>query len=55
MSISSEVTSFLHHVSLFTQWGKSALMNAVSNGMSEIISLLLKAGADTDLQTDVCT
>ena len=42
-------------MSFFTQWGKSALTYAVRSGMSEIISLLLKAGADTDHQTEVCT
>ena len=38
------------HISVTTQWGNSALMIAAIKGMTEVVSLLLKAGANTDFQ-----
>ena len=41
-------------MSVITQWdGESALMMAVREGWTEVVSLLLKAGANTDLQNKV--
>lgn len=40
-------------VSVTTQKGWSPLMVAVSKGRTEVVSLLLEAGANTDLQTNV--
>ena len=41
-------------MSVITQWpGDSALMMAAREGMTEVVSLLLKAGANTDLQNEV--
>ena len=41
------------HMSLITQGGDSALTMAVSEGRTEVVPLLLKAGANTDLQDRV--
>ena len=48
-----EVISVSLHMSVITQDGDSALMMAVREGMTEVISLLLKTGAKTDLQNKV--
>ena len=40
-------------MSVITQDGNSALMMAVGEGKTEIVSLLLIAGANTDLQNKV--
>ena len=40
-------------MSVITQDGNSALMIAVRDGRTEVISLLLKAGANIDLQNKV--
>ena len=40
-------------MSVITQDGNSALMMAVREGRTEIVSLLLKAGANTELQNKV--
>ena len=40
-------------MSVITQDGNSALMLAARRGMTEIVSLLLKARAKTDLQNKV--
>ena len=48
-----EVISVSLHMSVITQWGDSALMMATRKGKTEIVSLLLQAGADTDLQNKV--
>ena len=40
-------------MSVITQDGDSALMIAVREGRTEVVSLLLKAGANTDLQNKV--
>ena len=37
-------------MSVITQYGDSALMMAVRRGITEVVSLLLKAGANIDLQ-----
>ena len=50
-----EVISVSLHMSVITQDGNSALINAASNGSStEVASLLLKAGANIHLQNKVC-
>ena len=41
------------HISVITQDGDSALMIAVRWSRTEVVSLLLKAGANTDLQNKV--
>ena len=41
------------HMSVITQDGNSVLMMAVREGMTEVVSLLLEAGANTDLQNEV--
>ena len=38
---------------VITQTGLSSLMDAASNGMTEVVSLLLEAGADTHIQNKV--
>ena len=48
-----EVICVSLHMSVITQDGDSALMMAVREGMTEVFSLLLKAGANTDLQNKV--
>ena len=40
-------------MSVITQWGESPLMLAAGNGSTEVISLLVKAGAALDLQDKV--
>ena len=45
---------FSLHMSVITQFdGNSALMMAARQGRTEVVSLLLKAGANTDLQNNV--
>ena len=41
------------HLSVITQGGDSALMMAVREGRTEVVSLLLEAGADIHLQNEV--
>ena len=40
-----EVISVSLHISVITQYGDSALMMAVREGRSEVVSLLLEAGS----------
>ena len=40
-------------MSVITQDGESVLIMAASEGMWDVVSLLLKAGANTDLQNKV--
>ena len=50
-----EVISVSLHMSVITQYGESALMMAARRwDGTEVVSLLLKAGANTDLQNKVC-
>ena len=42
------------HMSVITQGGVSALMWAASNGETEAVVELVKAGANVDMQTKVC-
>ena len=49
-----EVISVSLHMSVITQDGDSALMKAVREGRTKVVPLLLKAGANTDLQHKVC-
>ena len=48
-----EVISVSLHMSVITQDGESALMMAANEAMTEVVPLLLKAGANTDLQNKV--
>ena len=48
-----EVISVSLHMSVITQDGDSALMMTVREGRTEVVSLLLEAGANTDLQNKV--
>ena len=48
LSVKSCIVSVCHY-----QDGDSALMIAASNGWTEVVALLLKAGANTDLQNKV--
>ena len=47
------VISVSLHMSIITQRGKSPLMLAVGSGSTEVVSLLVKAGAALDLQDQV--
>ena len=49
-----EVISVSLHMSVMTQDGDTALMGAASQGKTEVVSLLLKAGANIHLQNKVC-
>ena len=42
------------HMSVITQDGVSALMAAASEGKTEAVVELVKAGAKVDMQTEVC-
>ena len=43
------------HMSIITQYnGYTALMKASSNGMTEVVAQLVKAGSALDLQNEVC-
>ena len=48
-----EVISVSLHMSVITQRGESVLMMAAGWGRTEVVSQLLKAGANTDLQNKV--
>ena len=48
-----EVISVSLHMSVITQNGESALMMAALWGRTEVVSLLLKAGANVQLQNKV--
>ena len=50
---SLEVISVSLHMSVITQGGDSALMDAAWKGMTEVVSLLLKAGANIHVQNEV--
>ena len=44
------------HMSIISQDGVSALMYAASKGHTEVVTQLLEAGANTELQSiEVCT
>ena len=47
------VISVSLHMSVITQSGDSPLIEAVRNGRTEVVSLLVKAGAALDLQDQV--
>ena len=47
------VISVSLHMSVITQRGESALMKAVRSGRTEVVSLLVKAGAALDLKNMV--
>ena len=47
------VISVSLHMALITQSGESPLMEAVRNGRTEVVSLLVKAGAALDLKDQV--
>ena len=48
-----EVISVSLHMSVITQYGDSALIKAVREGRTEVVSLLLEAGANVHLQNKV--
>ena len=48
-----EIISVSQHMSVITQDGDSALMKAAQGDRTEIVSLLLKAGANVHLQNKV--
>ena len=48
-----EVISVSLHMSVITQDGESALMMAARRGRTEVVSLLLKAGANVHVQNKV--
>ena len=48
-----EVISVLPYMSVITQDGDSVLMMAARKGRWDVVSLLLEAGANTDLQNKV--
>ena len=48
-----EVMSVSLHMFVITQYGESALMLAVRMGRTEVVLLLLKAGANIHLQNEV--
>ena len=39
---------------MYIQWGVSALMMAVREGMTGVVKKLVKGGADLNLQNKVC-
>ena len=47
------VISVSLHVSIITQDGESPLMMAARSGRTEVVSLLVEAGAALDLQDEV--
>ena len=47
------VVSVSLHMSVITQDGESPLMMAARSGRTEVVSLLVKAGAALDLQDEV--
>ena len=50
LSVKSSVS---HYICLSSQYGDSALMMAASKGRTEVVSLLLEAGANIHLQNEV--
>ena len=52
-SICTKSSSSHSHISVTTQYGDSALTMAARKGRTEVVSLLLQAGANTDLQNMV--
>ena len=50
---SLQVISVSLHMSVITQSGDSPLMKAAMSGRTEVVSLLVKAGAALDLQDQV--
>ena len=42
------------HMSVITQRGDSALMEAARKGKTEVVVELVKAGANVDMQNGVC-
>ena len=48
------IVSVILHMSVITQRGDSALMMAAYSGHTETVAELVKAGADLNLQNEVC-
>ena len=48
------IVSVILHMSVITQSGNSALMEAAYEGRTETVAELVKAGADMNLQNKVC-
>ena len=45
---------YILHMSVITQGGWSALIQAASGGLIEVVVELVKAGADLNIQDNVC-
>ena len=54
MSVYSEYQCVMLHMSVITQEGSSALLWAAYKGQTEVIQQLVKAGANLNLQDEVC-
>ena len=56
MSVYSEYqcVCVILHMSVITQYGDSALMEAARKGKTEVVVELVKAGANVDMQNTVC-
>ena len=54
MSVCSEYQCVMIHMSVITQSGESALMRAASGGRTDTVKELVTAGANLNLQNNVC-
>ena len=54
MSVCSEYQCVMIHMSVITQRGGSALMRAAINGRTDTVKELVTAGANLNLQNNVC-
>ena len=54
MSVCSEYQCVMIHMSVISQSGGSALMRAASKGRTDTVKELVTAGANLNLQDNVC-
>ena len=54
MSVCSEYQCVIIHMSVITQRGESALMKGAWEGHTDIVKELVTAGANLNLQDNVC-
>ena len=54
MSVCSEYQCVMIHMSVITQSGESALMKGAINGDTDTVKELVTAGANLNLQNNVC-
>ena len=54
MSVCSEYQCVMIHMSVITQHGESALMQAAYMGRTDTVKELVTAGANLNLQNNVC-